>query len=215
MGNGLNSYPYNSPIILTDDIYQTYGGDLKVASTAQRQAAYWIAEETVSEDIDSFLLPTLVTGTYLYQNNIIVLDHAYVHQIYLTQFLDFDETVYYTITGTANEYLNLFNQERGMVDISYVLGNCHCSNHASPYPYKVRIAYQAGLPSGTSFRPDVLLGLTGYATIMLNEIVGYGNEAPGDIGVQEFANQEYREKRKILLRTAYGSSAKAQFIHGL
>ena len=77
--------------------------------------------------------------------------------------------------------------------------------------YNVQIVYTAGLPSGTSFRSDVLLALTTYADIVINEITGYGNEAPGDIGVQDFSNQQYRESRVQLLRTQFGTSARAQF----
>ena len=192
-----------------------YGGDLTVASTYQRKAAFWLAEEKASEDIDSFLLPTIVSGTFLYTNNVIALDHAWVHQIYVTRFLDYKDEVYFTVSGSANNYVNLFNHERGMVDISYALANCHCSSSMRPSPYKVEFVYQAGLTSGTSFRPDMLLALTTYASIIINEIVGYGNESPGDMGVQEFSNQQYREKRKTLLNTAFGSSARAQFAHNL
>jgi hypothetical protein len=213
MGIDINQYPYDNPIILTDDIYQLYGGDLTIASTLQRQAAYWMAEERASEDINTFLLRTIVTGTYLYDGSTIVLDHAYVHQLYVTRFLDYEDDIYYTVSGSANSYLNLFNKERGMVDISYALTNCNCSTSSRPSPYKVQIVYQTGLSSGTSFRPDVLLGLTTYASLILNEIVGYGNESPGDMGVQEFSNQQYREKRKYLLNTTFGNSAKAQFVH--
>lgn len=215
MGLDINFYPYSSPILLTDDIYQAYGGDLTIASTAQRQAAYWLAEEKASEDIDSFLLPTIVTGTYAYTGGFIVLDHAYVWKIVETRFIDFDGDTYYTVVGTSNDYVNLFNQERGMVDISYALSNCSCSSAARPSPYKVQLVYQAGLTSGTSTRSDMLLALTTYTTIILNEIVGYGNEAPGDIGVQSFGNQQYRESRVGLLRTVFGTSAKAQFAHNL
>ena len=211
----MNFYPYTNPIILTDTIFLLYGGDTGTSVSGQRDAAYWIAEEKASEDFDSFLLPTIVTGTYLYNGNVIILDHAYVHQIYITRFIDYEEDIYYTVSGTGNEYVNLFNQERGLLDISYALSNCKCSSHSRPAPFKVQVVYQAGLTSGTSFRPDVLLGLTTYTTIILNQIVGYGNEAPGDIGVQDYSNQEYRESRKTLLRTTFGTSAKAQFVHSM
>jgi len=211
----LNFYPYTNPIILTDTIFLLYGGDTGTSVSGQRDAAYWIAEEKASEDFDSFLLPTIVTGTYLYNGNVIILDHAYVHQVYITRFRDYEEDIYYTVSGTGNEYVNLFNQERGLLDISYALSNCKCSSYSRPAPFKVQVVYQAGLTSGTSFRPDVLLGLTTYATIILNEITGYGNEAPGDIGVQDYSNQEYRESRKTLLRTTFGTSAQAQFVHNM
>jgi hypothetical protein len=59
------------------------------------------------------------------------------------------------------------------------------------------------------------LGLTTYADIILNEIQGYGNEAPGDIGVTDYRNQQYSESRVALIRTAFGTSARAQFVHRL
>jgi hypothetical protein len=49
----------------------------------------------------------------------------------------------------------------------------------------------------------------------LYEIRGYGNEASGDMGVKDFANQQYRESRINLIRTTLGSSAKMQMVHKL
>ena len=57
--------------------------------------------------------------------------------------------------------------------------------------------------------------MTTYADIILNEVVGYGNEAPGDIGVQSYTNQQYSENRVKLLRTDFGTSARAQFVKKL
>jgi hypothetical protein len=74
--------------------------------------------------------------------------------------------------------------------------------------------YNAGLPTGTSTLPDILLALTTYAKIMLNELVGYGNEAPGDVGVEEYASQQYREVRR-LRNTDFGSSPQAVFVNRL
>jgi len=205
-------YPYNSPIILTDALFSAYSdGSLTGTVSGIKDAAYWMAEEKASTDISTLLLPTIITGTYPYSPRII-LDHTWVHTIYTTSFIDFEENIYYTITGTANTYLSLYDDERGLVDLAYAVGNCHCHTHANPYPYKVQMAYQAGLPSGTSYRPDVLVGLATYASIIINELIGYGNEAPGDIGVQEFSNQQYKEKRVQLINTVFGNSPKAMFV---
>ena len=208
----MNFYPYNSPIILTDDIYESYAGSdlLGLTTTNQRQAAYWMAEEKASEDIGTLLLPTTITGSYSYSSRI-VLEHAWVHTIYATRFIDFEGSIYHTITGMDNIYLSLYDDERGLVDLAYAVGNCHCHTHANPHPYKVQIAYQAGLPSGTSYRPDVLMSLTTYASIVMNEIIGYGNEAPGDAGIAEFSNQQYREKRRGQLNTVFGDSPRARW----
>ncbi len=205
-------YPYDSVIILTDDIFSVHSnGSLTGTASGIKQAAYWMAEAKISEGINSFLLPTIVTGTYDYSSQII-LDYTWVDTIYLTRFIDFEGNVYHTIEGTANIYLSLDDDERGLVDLAYAVGNCACHTHANPYPYKVQMVYRAGLPSGVSFRPDMLVALSTYATIAMNELIGYGNEAPGDIGVQEFANQEYKEKRVKLMNTVFGNSPQAMWI---
>ena len=169
-----------------------------------------MAEEKAYEDIGTYLLPTIVTGTYHY-SPFIVLDHPYIHQIYITRFIDFEEDIYYTVSGTANMYVSLYNDERGIVDLQYAVRNCQCSSSLRPNPYKVQIVYQTGLTSGTSYRPDVLMALSTYASIALNEFVGYGNEAPGDAGIAEFSNQEYREKRRGQLNTVFGDSPRARW----
>src|SRR5512139_1680824 len=114
----INFYPYSAPIILTDDLYETYAGSdlLQVTSVGQRNAAYWLAEIKATEDIGTFLQKTIVTGTYSYAH-VINLDHAYVHRVIRTTFIDFEEDRYYIVTGTSNEYVNLLNQDRGIVDI--------------------------------------------------------------------------------------------------
>ncbi|GAG89388.1 unnamed protein product, partial [marine sediment metagenome] len=43
------------------------------------------------------------------------------------------------------------------------------------------------------------------------EFVGYGNEGPGDVGIVEFSNQQYKEKRRGLLNTVFGDSPKAKW----
>src|SRR4030043_838010 len=205
----MNYYPYSAPIILTDQIFFDYGGHRGSSSPEQRQAAYWIAERTATEDINTFLLPTIVTGSFLYNPlRDVILEHGYINQIITTRFIDKEENTYFTIAGINNVYVGLKDDERGAVII--------ISNWLNIADlYKTQIVYNAGLPSGTSFRPDVLLGLTTYADIILNEIQGYGNEAPGDIGVTDYRNQQYSESRVALVRTVFGTSARAQFVYKL
>lgn len=206
-------YPYTSPIILNDLIANANGCIFDNTLPAQRQAAYWMAERAASDLLETFLLPTIVTGTYM-PSSPIVLDHAYVQRVLVVRFLDIDETVYWSQTGTANIYVSLRNAERGIVDVTASICNYGC-NHLSTIPYQVQIMYEAGLPTGTSTRPDFLLAMSTYAQIIMNEIIGYGNEAPGDVGVQNYSNQEYRESRVALLQTTFGSSAKANFANNL
>ena len=212
----MNDYPYTSAIIMTDAIFSDYGGHLSDSTQPQRNAAYQIAERQLSSELETYLLPTIITGTYLYNplDKFLILENAYVQRIIRTRFIDIEEDAYWSQAGTDNIYLSLRSGERGLVDIHSILGNYSC-NHPYMYPYKIEEVYEAGLPTGTANSPDILLALTTYADIILNEITGYGNEAPGDIGVQQYSNQNYSEARVKLLRTSFGTSARAQFIKKL
>lgn len=204
----MNFYPYSTAIILTDAIFTLYGGHTGSSVSAQRQAAYLIAEMAASDDISSFLLPTIVTGTSIYSHSSkYILEHGYINQLIETRFIDKSEVTYLIVDGVDNHYVGLVDDERGEA-VAFDWGY-------NPDLFKLQFVYNAGLPSGTSYHPDVLLGLTTYADIVLNEIIGYGNEAPGDIGVKDYKNQQYTESRVALLRTTFGTSARAQFVHKL
>jgi hypothetical protein len=209
----MQEYPYFYPIVLTDEIFVAYGGHTGSTVQAQRNAAYQIAEMFASEDLGTLLKPTTITGTFT--PNIMhecILDYGWVNSISIVKFYDEKETMYWSQVGTDNYYVSIRGDGKlGIVDINYWVSHCNCCS-AGTFPYKVQIVYNAGLQSGTTYQPNHLLGLTTYADIILNEIVGYGNEAPGDIGVKEYANQDYRESRVTLLRTTFGTSARAQFV---
>lgn len=213
----MNLYPFTTPLILTDAIYEAYGGNTGTATAAQRQAAYQMAEEQAWRDMDTFLLPVKVTGTFVYNptHGALILDYTYISAVHRVEFIDTQEDVYWSQNGTDNVYVSLRDDTYGLVDLHYLVGNCHCATSVHPYPYQIRVVYTAGLPTGTANHPDVLLALTTYAQIILNEIIGFGNESPGDIGVQEFRNQQYSENRVYLFKTAWGSSPKAHLAQRL
>lgn len=204
-------YPYSSALLLNDDVFIDYGGDGTKGSSKQRNIAYWMAELTASErQLNTFLVPTTVTGTYLYNqlDPYLILDHTYVTAVHLIQFVDTEEDVYYTISGTANVYASIRSNTKGLVDIHQVVGNCQCHTSLRPYPYQVNVIYTAGFSSGTAWQPNILMGLTIYADIILNEMVGFGNEGAGDVGIERFSNQGYSESRRIR-NTVFGSSPRA------
>lgn len=206
-------YPYTSPIILTDAIFQTYIGNVNLAAStpAQRQIAYVLAEDVISADIESFLLPTVVTGTYTYKPYVL-LDHAYIQEVYSVKFLDNEGTIYWAASGTMNQYYRLQDDVYGVVDLDYVFATCSSCTPGT-YPYQVQIAYRAGLPTGTANQPKILMALCKYTELALNEILGYGNEGVADIGITRFSNQQYSETRMKMINTSFGNSATAQFIH--
>ncbi len=210
-------YPYSSPIILTDVIFQAYGGILADSKPALRIIAYTVAEEFVTDDIGPLLLPTIVTGTQAYDSRHVpyLTEYGYVSRVILVRFLDTQEQIYYSISGTANVYASLRNDTYGIVDIHNIFGNCQCVTSLQPFPYQVQVVYEAGLPTGTANSPKNLLALTTVADMVLNQIEGFGNEADGLVGVDSFKNQDYSEVRHNLKNTIYGSSARAQFVSNL
>jgi len=201
-------YPYSSAILLNDAIFQTYGGHIDGSLPQQRDAAYLAAEMAATEDLDTFLLPTIVTGTYacLPQWKKIMLDYGHVHQIYATRFYDAGGNLIWEQEGTDNINVNITSDTYGVISLDWILGGWGVS-----FPHHIQVVYSAGLPTGTANKPDILLALTTYADLLLQEIIGYGNEAPGDVGVQAFSNQQYSETRVRLLRTSFGTSARANF----
>lgn len=205
----MQEYPYTSPIILTDAIFTAYNDGLLTGSNL-KQIGYWLAEEAVSRDLDTFLLPTVVTGTYPYSPSLL-LDNAYVNQIYVVRYLDSLDRIYYTASGTYNYFTRLGDREYGVLDM--VMVGAGCGTCGGAYPYRVQVVYNAGLSSGTSYRPNVLLALTQATSLFINEMQGWGNEGVGNIGITRFSNQNYSEQRMAMINTVYGNSAKSQFIH--
>ncbi len=209
----MQQYPYYSPIILTDSIFLTYGGLSGTSTTAQRNVAYWLAEEQMTEYLNSFLLPTTVTGTYFWKNhNPIPLDYGNVIQVNQVVVSSRDWANSCAIDTVTGCHAVRGDGKYGLVDVQYLM-NCGGCGAVVGSPYNIQISYQSGLVSGTSYTPSVLQALTLAAQINLNEIdVSLSNESTADIGVEFFINQGYHEKRMKLGTTAFGNSATAQRI---
>jgi hypothetical protein len=205
-------YPHSSPIILNTDTFVAYGGQTGNFGPAQLSAAYLIAEKQASSFLNTFLLPTVVTGTFGYAPRIAT-DYGYVHEILSVKILSKDSYTDCTLQSD-NGCVFVWDDTFGYLDVGCLLSACNCKNYL--VPYQVQIAYTAGLPTGVATQPDVLLALTLAATISLNEMIYPSqNESTGDIGVEEFRSLDYSEKRKQLKNTPFGNSAKANKIASL
>ena len=204
------TYPFSTPIILNDSIYTQYGGQTGTSSAAQRTAGYLIAEKRVTNYIGTFLLPTIVTGTYAYvPNNFIVTDYGYVHRV-LSATLKSVSSLSSCELSSKDGCVFIFQDTFGYLNFSCVQSQCNCAGWEMPYQYQ--IAYEAGLPTGTASQPDVLLALTIIAQETLNEMAyPNANETPGARGIEQWSSLDYSEKRKPLKRTALGQSARANF----
>lgn len=206
-------YPYNSPIYLSDSTFINYGGKTGTSTSFSRNAAYFIAEKEMSSHLHTLLKPTNVSGTYLWSmGNPFEMDYGYVNSIAgVSVFSTLAEI--YTFNASQLEHdVFIRNSKHGQVDIGF--GGCApCSQY--PYPYQVTVYYNAGLPSGTSIQADMLWCLTMAAQLVLNEMSVDGflaNETPGGVGVQQFSNNGYSEKRTTLGTSIFGSSVTAQQI---
>jgi len=201
----MNVYPHTAPIIMNDEIFLMYGGQTGTTTPAQRDAAYLVAEMQATEYIGTFLLPTIITGTYQSVGARIVTDYGYVHQILGALLL-------YSADGTSCDLSEesgcafIGNDTFGYLDYRRTTSYCGCGG--SNVPYKYQIAYEAGLPTGTATKPGILLALTMASTITLNEMeFPASNEGAGDVGITEFWDMDYKEVRMKLRRTAFGMSA--------
>ncbi|MHA2405074.1 MAG: hypothetical protein ACXADH_18930, partial [Candidatus Kariarchaeaceae archaeon] len=190
-----------------------YGGNLIGSTPAQRNAAYFVAEERISNLVNSPVSIATITGTYFYPHTggRVQLDWMYLQTVHEIRFIDGGGNTYHTIAGTANYHAAIRDQERSIIDIFHIYGNCQgCGNSSSPYQFQ--IVYEAGLPTGTSTSPNFILALTSAAKLVTNEIIGYGNESVGGVGIEAFKNQDYFEKRTAMANTVLGKSTTAQWI---
>ena len=208
------AYPFTAAQILTDAIFQNYGGLTGTTTTFQREASYFIAEEWASNNVGTPIAPATMTGTYFYPHvgGTVQLDWMYLNEIIEIRLVDSGGSTYHTIEGVANYSAAIRNKDRSIVDIFAICGNSCGSGYA---PYQFEIVYNAGLSATVAATPNVALALVEAAKMVLNEIQGYGNESVGGVGITAFKNQGYFEKRVMLTNTVFGSSAKAQWIVSL
>lgn len=223
-------YPFQAPIILTDNDFVAYGGKTGTFTQAQRQSSYLIAEMRVSNYIGTLLLPTNVTGTYPYMHKQrLVTDYGYVHQLYNVNILtkNFLAT---TCDLQSNEGCGyIYNDTYGYVDFKQVALICGLSLWGTwggsaivvpNVPYQIQISYQAGLPTGTASSAPFLEALTILAQEDMNEKdpgnSGF-NETQGALAVERFKSLDYQEQRgkHSLVKTALGQSAKAMYAKSL
>ena len=201
---------------MNDTIFSQYGGKGTGSFTPEQlQAAYSMAEQQTVAYIGTFLLPTIVTGTFstsLTTTQRIPTDYGYVHRI-----LDVIVNTQKVTQSGGCELLKsqggafIYEDTFGYIDI-YKLQTVYGCANTSQFPYQFQVAYEAGLPTGTANLPLVLAAMTLATQINLNElypgIVG-ANEGVGDVGIQEFESFGYHERRTAhsLVKTAFGGSA--------
>lgn len=195
-------YPYFSPQVLTDSVFVQYGGVIGTSTVAQRQAAYTLAEEQMTDHLASFLVPTVVSGTSWYRGGTLFeTEYGNVKSVLLFTANEVHGANPLDMRGHTGSVL-VRDATWGYLD---VMLPCHYG-----MIYSNNVIYVSGFATGTVTQPTLLAGLTVAAQINLNEWdVSLTNEGVGNVGIQSFSNQGYSEQRTKLGNTAFGNSALA------
>lgn len=210
----MNIYPHTSPLILTEAMYAEYGGVSGSATQAQLNNAFLIAEQKMTRYIGSFLLPTIITGTYPYNySQFIATDYGYVHRVLSANVLSLNNLQTCTLQ-TDSGCVFIFDDTFGYLNFSCVNSICGCNTWKQPYQFQV--AYEAGLPTGTANQAPFEHALVIIAELALNEMLyPRMNEGAGDIGIEAWSGLDYSETRKKNPRTALGESPRANYAASL
>lgn len=206
-----------SPVILTDSMFFDYVPTCHNTGTAtQRRASYLIAEQQMMDELGTFLVPTTITGSMVWpefpRSLLVPYDRVQaIPRVVVTAFKGDDVLETY-----ENAAQGIVRDGRGAIDV-LVTGYPYC--HAmGGYMYQAIVTIQAGLPTGVSALDTGLhMGLAMAAEVALNEIVDPGSNegGPGDPGVKQWGSLGYSESRQDLRRTAFGQTAKANYIRRL
>lgn len=217
-------FPYlvTGTSVLTEQTFIDYGGQTGTSTQAQRNAAFQIAEQFAIQEIGTFLVPTIVTGTFAWPltDTRFMLPHTHVRSISsVTAIHDAGcdcEDQQIEIGGCAW----LIDAQAGIIDLrqcnsTATNASCACScNGGRGLPLLFRIAYEAGLQAGlVAANANSLLGLVTAADLALEQIIDpAGSEGgPGDPSLSNFSDTGYSETRQFLRMTAFGGSPRANF----
>jgi hypothetical protein len=218
-------YYHLSPVILTDVMFDEYNPQcVDVGTVSQRQNAYVIAESRMIEQIGTFLLPTTVTGTFIWPQvpQSIVLPHSFLTSI--------DRLIIQSFEGecncdlTANTGCGLIRNGIGYIDARVTefaaTAYCACGGAHSRWFYQAQVTYTAGLPTGTAANDTRLhnaLSVVAYEALTQMVEPGLGAGGPGNPGVMGFSTMGYSEtfNKESLQKTKLGNSALANYAASL
>lgn len=210
-----------APVILSDALFFAYVPTCHNTGTfTQRRAAYIMAEQQMMDELGTFLVPTIITGSMMWPDFprplLVPYDRIQaIPRVVVTAFKGDD-----TLETYENAGQGIIRDGRGVIDA--LVTGYHYSHHAHDsmggFMYQAIVTIQAGLPTGVSAVDTGLhMGLALAAEVALNEIVDPGSNegGPGDPGVKQWGSLGYSETRQDLRRTAFGQTAKANYIQRL
>jgi hypothetical protein len=210
-------YYHLAPVVLTDNLFFEYAPACSMTGTAtQRNAAYTIAEQQMIQHLGTFLLPTTVTGSFLFPVPMKPLILPYTHLISIDRVVakSLDDCADCDLTDHAG--CGIIRDNVGYIDLLVVEHGARslCGSCAGVY-YLAEITVTAGLPTGVAANDHGLhMALAKLAEVTLAEMIDPGaNEGgPGDPGLSAWGSQGYSETRMPLAKTPMGSGPMANYI---
>ncbi len=203
-------YPFDEPVLLNDTVFINWGGVTGSSAPATRSLAYLVSEESIARYTSILPYETTLTGSYSVTEYLnyggVFLKWGMVSKVHYIRMVGLKGEIVLELDPTVDN-VYIVDSKRGFVSFP-----CHGINLQNVV--RIDISYDCGIPSGAA-DGMYYLAVSSYAQEVLNEIVGYGNEAPGMVGVEMFTNQQYSERRKELIRTSLGSSPKSNFVRQL
>lgn len=218
----MQTWVHLAPVILTDALYflnVPADQSFCTGTAVQRQVAYLAAEQLIIQEIGAPLLPTVITGTWmwpeLHASNTIVLPHKWLSSVGRVNVLYGGGTGVCGLQSTEGCFR--IRDEIGYIDTHCVANACssQCGGGIADL-YQVQITYTAGLPTGIAASDTSLhMALSIVAEEVLKEIVDPGANpgGPGAPGVTNWSSLGYSETPNpaSLLMTAMGASGRMNF----
>jgi hypothetical protein len=212
-----------TPSVLTDVLYEAYGGDVNIATPGQRNAAYVIGETLVARELGAFLSPLRVTGSYAvpFPGRNLQLNNKRVHSVDAISYVHgcMHSCLVDSCSG-GDACAFIINGEEGVIKVTHKAGACCSCNYCScggSFTYALKVVYTSGLSSAYAAHPILLMALTQVAGLALQQIIDPAGAAGGvgDPGLKEWSNMRYRQVMVDGVVSALGASPIAQYATGL
>jgi hypothetical protein len=208
-----------SPVILTDAMFfENVPTCLLTGTNAQRQSAYGIAERQMIQELVTPLLPTQLTGTYMWPfRHSLALEFCHLQSVDRVRGLALDDACSCDLTA-YDGCATIRSDTYGYIDPRIVYGALNVCGCGPGQIYQVEVVFTAGLPTGVAANDSSLhLGLATAAAQVLREIVDPGSNegGPGAPGLKSWSADRYSETRVDPKKTPFGQNAIGTFIVGL
>lgn len=217
-------YLVTGTTVLTEDIFESFGGQTGTTTQAQRDNAFQIAEQFAIQEISTFLVPTTISGTFAWPQHDQRFNLPHTHVRTVSSLTAIHEagcdcaTDQVELSGCAW----VIDHRAGIVDLrqcgNLIAGQpsiaCGCTNRQHGEPLLYQIVYEAGIEAGrVAANASSLQGLTIAAELALEQITdpSAALAGPGDPSITNFSDTGYSQSYQFLAMTAFGGSPRANY----